>query len=149
MQFQLLQTSAGRRSFVVVLATGDEVMQSLRTFVEDQKIDTAQITGIGAFSRLTLMYFDWDTKSYETIPISEQVEVASLNGDVALGPSGEPALHIHLVIGKRNGNAMAGHLSEGRVRPTLELIVEEPPAHLRKIKDPETGLALIQLEGKS
>jgi len=148
MQHRLLQSTAGRRSFVVILATGDEVMQSLQSFVRDQKIDTAQITGIGAFSSLTLMYFDWDTKRYESIPVSEQVEVASLMGDVAQGPSGEAALHIHLVIGKRDGSAMAGHLGQGKVRPTLELIVEEPPAHLRKVKDPETGLALIQLERK-
>jgi hypothetical protein len=31
-----------------------------------------------------------------------------------------------------------------RVRPTLEVIVTESPAHLRKIKDDETGLALIR-----
>ena len=34
---------------------------------------------------------------------------------------------------------MAGHLGEGHVRPTLEVIVTESPVHLRKIKDVETG----------
>ena len=39
---------------------------------------------------------------------------------------------------------MAGHLGEAHVRPTLEVIVTESPAHLRKVKDPESGLALIR-----
>ena len=40
---------------------------------------------------------------------------------------------------------MAGHLAEAHVRPTLEVIVTESPAHLRKVKDKESGLALIRL----
>ncbi len=31
-------------------------------------------------------------------------------------------------------------------RPTLEVIVTETPAHLQRREDPETGLALIDLE---
>jgi predicted DNA-binding protein with PD1-like motif len=64
-------------------------------------------------------------------------------GDVAVAPSGGPALHIHLVIGKRDGGAMAGHLGEAHVRPTLEVVLTESPVHLRKVKDPQSGLALI------
>jgi predicted DNA-binding protein with PD1-like motif len=89
------------------------------------------------------MYFDWEKKEYQRIPVREQVEVASLIGDVAMAPSGGPALHIHLVIGKGDGSAMAGHLGEAHVRPTLEVILTESPVHLRKAKDPATGLALI------
>ena len=53
-------------------------------------------------------------------------------------------LHVHLVLGRRDGTAWAGHLVEGRVRPTLEVIVTEAPAHLRKQADPETGLSFIR-----
>ena len=48
------------------------------------------------------------------------------------------------MLGTRDGSAKAGHLGEGHVRPTLEVIVTESPAHLRKVKDDETGLALIR-----
>jgi hypothetical protein len=51
-----------------------------------------------------------------------------------------------LVVGKRDGAALAGHLGSGLVRPTLEVIVTESPTHLRKRKDAESGLALIRLE---
>jgi len=39
-----------------------------------------------------LGYFDWERKDYLRTPIEEQIEVASLSGDVALGQNGEPAL---------------------------------------------------------
>jgi predicted DNA-binding protein with PD1-like motif len=143
MEHRLLHESAGKRTYVVVLATGDEVMSSVQGFAEREGIGAAQITGIGALSEVTLMYFDWPSKQYKKIPVREQVEVASLIGDVALAPSGKPAVHIHLVVGKSDGSAMAGHLGDARVRPTIELVIEESPAHLHKKMDAETGLALI------
>jgi predicted DNA-binding protein with PD1-like motif len=102
------------------------------------------LTAIGASSDATLLYFNWETKTYDKIPVHDQVEVALLIGDVAESPQGKPALHIHIVLGTRDGSAMAGHLGAAHVRPTLEVIVMESPAHLRKAKDTETGLVLIR-----
>jgi hypothetical protein len=146
MQQKLLADGGGQRTFAIVFETGEEVLTCLQSFVRDHRISAAQMTAIGAFSDVVLKYFDWETKKYIDNRVNEQVEVASLIGDVATAPSGEPALHIHLVVGRRNGSAMAGHLGQAHVRPTLEVILTESPAHLRKFKDPETGLALIRME---
>ena len=146
MQQKLLGETNGQRTFAVVLETGDEVMASLQSFVKARRIAAAQITAIGAFRSVVLKYFDWESKKYLSIGVDEQVEVASLIGDVALAPSGEPALHIHLVVGRRDGTALAGHLGSAIVRPTLEVVVTESPAHLQKVEDPATGLALIRPE---
>jgi hypothetical protein len=93
----------------------------------------------------TLAFFDWETKSYLPIPVKEQVEVASLVGDIAMGLDGKPSVHVHAVLGRRDGSTLAGHLQDARVRPTLEIIVTEAPAHLSKSRDPESGLALIDI----
>src|SRR5205085_10695817 len=90
-------------------------------------------------------YFDWATKDYKRIPVDEQVEVLSLIGDVAEA-DGTPVWHIHAVLGKFDGSGVGGHLLKGHVRPTREVSLTQPPAHLRKKKDPETGLALISLD---
>jgi len=42
---------------------------------------------------------------------------------------------------------VGGHLIEAYVRPTPEVILMQPPSYLRKRKDPETGLALIDIAG--
>ena len=91
-----------------------------------------------------LGYFQWETKQYKKITVDEQVEVLSLLGDVAVGDQG-PTLHLHAVLGKADGSVVGGHLIEAYVRPTLEVILIQPPSYLRKRKDPETGLALIDI----
>ena len=144
MQSKLLHEDGGQRTFALVLETGDEVMACLQAFADRERLTAAQLTGIGAFSDAMLAYFDWERKEYLPIPVTEQVEVASLIGDVALAPDGGRALHIHLVLGRRDGSALAGHLREAHVRPTLELLLTESPAHLRKVHDKESGLALIR-----
>lgn len=145
MRTNLIHEGDGQRTFVVVLDTDEEVMACLIEFSRRESLTAAQITGIGAFRSATLNYFDWEEKSYLEIPVEEQVEVASLIGDIAVDPSGGPALHIHLVLGRRDGSALAGHLAKGFVRPTLELVVTESPAHLHRAKDSETGLNLIRI----
>ena len=146
MAWRLLDEGGGRRTFALVLQTGDEAMAAVEALARDQALDAAQIAGIGAFSEAVLRYFDWADKSYHDIPVAEQVEVASLIGDIAAGEDGRPVVHIHLVLGRRDGSAPASHLKRGVVRPTLELIVTESPAHLRRRHDPQSGLALIALQ---
>lgn len=143
MHSKLLHQSDGQRTFAVIMDKGDEVLSSLKSFAARERISAAQVTAIGALSDAVLKYFDWDKKDYRDIAVREQVEVASLNGDVALDPQGKPTIHIHLVVGRNDGTALAGHLGEAHVRPTLEVIVEEQPAYLQKTADPETGLAFI------
>jgi uncharacterized protein len=73
-----------------------------------------------------------------------QVELLSLIGDVAL-KDGEPQVHAHAVVGKRDGTAHGGHLLHAHVRPTFEVVLTESPAHLRKEFDASAGIALIKL----
>jgi hypothetical protein len=131
-------------TYAVVLDTGDEVIGELGNFVREQEVEAASLTAIGAFSRAVLGYFQWETKQYKKIAVGEQVEVLSLLGDVAVGDQG-PTLHLHAVLGKADGSVVGGHLIEAYVRPTLEVILIQPPSYLRKRKDPETGLALIDI----
>ena len=132
-------------TYAVVLDTGDEVVSQLSEFVREQEVEAASLTAIGAFRSALLGYFQWETKEYKKIPVPEQVEVLSLLGDVAVGDQG-PTLHLHAVLGKADGSVIGGHLLEAHVRPTLEVILIQPPSYLCKRKDSETGLALIAID---
>ena len=48
-----------------------------------------------------------------------------------------------------NENGERRFAVEARVRPTLEVILTESPAHLRREHDPESGLALIRIGRKA
>jgi uncharacterized protein len=131
-------------TYAVVLDTGDEVAAELARFVRENEVEAASVTAIGAFRDALLGYFDWQTKQYKQIAVDEQVEVLSLLGDVAVAAEG-PSLHLHAVLGKADGSTVGGHLLAAHVRPTLEVILIQPPSYLRKRRDPTTGLALIAL----
>lgn len=92
-----------------------------------------------------LGYFDVERKEYEKMPVEEQVEVLSLVGDITSKEDGEPQVHAHVVLGRSDSTTRGGHLLEGYVRPTLEVILVESPKHLRREWDEEVGLALIRL----
>jgi uncharacterized protein len=126
----------------VALETDEEVVGTLTRFLANAEVDTASLTAIGAFRDAVLGYFDWQSKSYVKIAVEQQVEVLSLIGDVAVA-DGQPSLHVHAVLGRADGSVVGGHLLEAHVRPTLEVILIQPPSYLRKRRDPETGLALI------
>lgn len=136
----------GLRIYVAVFDDGDEAVEGLTGLAADESLDSASLTAIGAFSTATVGYFDRASTSYLEIPVDEQVEVLALTGDVAVAVAdGKPKLHAHVVLGRRDGTTCGGHLLEGRVWPTLEVVVTETPGHLRRLTDPATGLALIDL----
>lgn len=145
MKSKLIHDHDGEKTFALIFATGDEVAAGLLTFAREQKLAASHFTAIGAFQDLVLGYFDWQRKDYRHIPVNEQVEVLSLIGDIALQKGDEPKVHAHVVVGRADGSTRGGHLISAHVRPTLEVILVESPAHLRRKHDPESGLALISL----
>jgi len=141
-EIQLLYEEKGLKTFVLVFDKDEQVKESLLAFAAQNRLSAAQLSAIGAFSEVTLGYFQRPSKTYKEIPIREQVEVLSLSGNIAV-KDGTPGLHAHVVVGKSDGTAHGGHFLQAKVWPTLEMIVSETPAHLRRVQDDETGLALL------
>jgi predicted DNA-binding protein with PD1-like motif len=135
----------GQTTHVLVFDKGDEVVEQLLAFAQQENLTAASFTAIGAFSDVTLGFFERERKDYRRIPLAEQVEVLTLGGDIAVR-DGNPQVHAHAVVGKADGTAWGGHLLEGHVWPTLELVLVESPAELRRTLDEETGLPLITIE---
>jgi uncharacterized protein len=133
------------KTFVLVFETNDELAQSLKEFASQEKLASASFKAIGALSSVRLGWLNWETKRYEpSVSLDEQLELLSLIGDIAL-KDGEPQIHAHAVVGKRDGTAHGGHLLQAHIRPTCEVVLTESPVHLTKEFDPTAGIALIKL----
>ena len=137
----------GEKTFALIFDKGDEVVAELTAFAKREKLGGSHLTAIGAFSDVTLGYFDRERKEYLRIPLNEQLELVSLLGDIALD-RGQPKLHAHVVVGRADGTVRGGHLLEAHVWPTLEVILTESPRHLVRTLDRESGLALIRVDGQ-
>jgi predicted DNA-binding protein with PD1-like motif len=134
----------GGATYALIFDLGDEVMAGLTAFAKDENLEASDFTALGAFSGATLGFFEVDRKEYRKIPIDEQVEVLSLIGNISL-EKGQPKVHAHVVLGCADGTTRGGHLLEAHVRPTLELVLTESPASMRRQFDADVGLALIEL----
>jgi uncharacterized protein len=144
MNAKLLRDEPGGRTYALVFDGGDEPLSGLERFAAEAVLEAAYFTAIGAFRSATLGFFDRDEKDYLRNEVGEQTEVLSLAGNVALH-EGKPKVHAHVVLGKRDGTAHGGHLLKAEVWPTLEVILNETPSHLRRRHDPATGLPLIRV----
>lgn len=134
----------GLRTFALVLDPGDDPFAEITSFAAAHGVTGASLTAIGACRQVTIGYFDPEINEYRSTRFDEQLEVLSLIGDVAT-KDGRPQLHAHIVLGRKDSSAIGGHLEHAEVFPTMEVVLTETPAHLRKRIDPQTGLALISV----
>lgn len=80
MKIQQLDEVEGRRTFVLVCDRGDDPVEALTAAAKRFDLASASLTGIGAFSGVTLGFFDRARRDYARRVIREQVEVVSLLG---------------------------------------------------------------------
>ncbi len=143
MQTHVLRSDP-RHAWALIFETDDPVIETLERFMDENEIRAGHLTALGAFRQATLAYFDWEEKEYLEIPVDEQMEVASLTGSLARDEDDNPRVHVHCVLSRKDGTAVAGHLVEARVRPTLELFVHEADELLVRRFDEESRLELIR-----
>ncbi len=145
MHYKKIELQNAQKLYVVVLDGNEEAFSTLAAFATEQGLTAASITAIGAFERATVGWFDFADRSYREIPVVEQCEVLSLIGDIAMGDNGKASLHLHAVLGLKDGSTRGGHFLEGTVHPTLEAIIIETPAALHRRHQKDLGIALIEL----
>lgn len=144
MKHKVLGQAGGGRRIAAVFDLGEGVLDELQRLCERERIAAAAVSGIGGFHEATLAYYDMEDKRYQPIEVKEQVEVLSFLGNVT-EYEGKPKLHVHCILGRRDGSTIGGHLLSATVRPTLEISIEEYPEPLRRSDRPEIGIPLIDI----
>ncbi|WP_421401171.1 PPC domain-containing DNA-binding protein [Agrobacterium fabrum] len=138
-----LLAGGAERTFILIIDPDEEAFDAITRFARAENVNAASVTAIGAFATATLAFFDLRTRDYQEIPVAEQSEVLSLLGDITLDENGVPNPHLHVVLGFADGSTRGGHFLKGVVRPTLEVVIRETPAELRRSYNREFGIALI------
>lgn len=97
----------------------------------------AILGGVGMLRELVLAY--WNGKEYVREEVPEPVELLSLQGNFGV-KEGEIVVHAHVVVGKEGGATVGGHLMEGIVHNTAEVVIAELPGVVMERKPEPTGL---------
>jgi hypothetical protein len=118
-----LAEELGQRTLLLVLGSGEDVLASLQSFAEQERLTGASFAALGAFERVTLGWFDFSKAEYRRIEVFEQSEAISVLGNIAIDERGAPSVHMHALLGLSDGTTRGGHLLEARVHPTLEITI--------------------------
>lgn len=127
------------------LVKGEEITAALAALAAKENISAASVSGIGAAGRATIGVLRTSDKQYMKRELCEDMEIASLTGNISVGANGKPYLHLHVVLGGI-GNVYAGHLNEAYVSATAEIFVTVFGAPIGRYYDEDTGLNLMNFE---
>ncbi len=132
-------------AYIVSIKDKSSVLDALTDFVNSQKIQSGQITGIGATNDATLRFFDPTTKSYVDKEFKQQMEISNLSGNISF-VEGKLMLHLHVTLGKSDYTALAGHLLDAKIRGAGEFFIYPLDGKVVKVKNEEIGLNFYDFE---
>lgn len=123
---------------------GEDVITGLVDFANENNIHAGHITGIGATNNLTLGYYDLNKKEYSHKEFREHLEILSLTGNISINEKEENIIHIHGVFGKSDFHVIGGHVFKLVISGAGEIHITTLPGEIKRAKDDNTGLSLMQ-----
>jgi len=121
------------------LHPNEDVISSLIKACEKYKIASAIVlSGIGQIKKVTLGYFK-EKDDYTPETFNGPFELLSLNGTLIQHDSTYKA-HLHVAISNQDKQVRGGHLIEGSVEVTNEIVLLIIEAPLQRQYNKETGL---------
>lgn len=128
--------------YIIKVNRGEDFLRTLTQFCEKQKIHAAYLTAIGACNKLTLAWYNLENKKYEDHEYVEDLEIASLIGNVSL-VKGKPFIHAHGVFGKQDMSTVGGHIRKLVISAACEVRLEVFEGKIDRTFDEVTGLHLM------
>ena len=130
--------------YIIRLERGNEILQSLKEFCEKNEIKCGYFTGIGALDSVELAHYFVDTKKYSSQKIEKPLEIVNLTGNVTT-MGDEVYLHCHITLSDEEMHAIAGHLKEGRISATCEIVLVQLSDTVNRKFDEKIGLNLMDM----
>ncbi len=137
-----MNTYTVKRTFMCQLPYGADLLESLTQIVQRENIRMGRISALGATTHAIVAYYDQKTKQYNPLEFSDGMEILNLHGNVSLR-DGKSFVHIHVLLGDREGRVFGGHVMPGTKLWACEVFIEELEGpELVRAKDERTGLFL-------
>jgi predicted DNA-binding protein with PD1-like motif len=132
------------KEFVCSVPFGADLLASLKDLIKQLGVHTGTINLIGALRSATLQYYIQDEKRFHTNKFEEPLEIVAGIGNIAT-LNGELVVHCHLVLARKDGSCLGGHLVEGSKVFAAEVHIRELYPPVERHFDPVTGLNLQQV----
>ena len=123
---------------VLKLNRGEEIVSSVKSVCEREKVTLAKISGIGAAQSVKAGFYDVQTRNYHTKEYRGNLEILSLDGNVTQKDG--VYLHLHISFAAEDGTAYGGHLNEAVIGGAGEIFLTVINGKVFREIDDETGL---------
>ncbi|MFI5251050.1 MAG: PPC domain-containing DNA-binding protein [Bacteroidota bacterium] len=131
-----------KRTYMGQLPNGSDLHDELTKIVQRENFHLGRIQGIGATTHAKIAYYDQNIKQYLPMEFPGGMEILNLNGNISMR-DGTPFVHVHILLGDREGKIFGGHLLPGTKLFACEVFIEEYEGEeLVRTKDEKTGLFL-------
>jgi predicted DNA-binding protein with PD1-like motif len=140
-----MQWQQHKDQYMIVLARGERVVDSLKLFCNMRQIMGGTFWGLGAVNEAEIAVYDVEHKQYHQRGVKGVFETTHLSGTIGiLEPDNELIIHAHMTLSDAAFKAVGGHLVEGRVSGTMEISLTAWPK-LTKRHDLTIGLNVFEL----
>jgi len=128
---------------IFALKNKDKVVEKLTKYVEKNNMKSGVLLALGTLEQADLMIYNPKTKEYLSKHLGGPLEVASFIAVIGKDPDGNSHIHPHVTLSDKNFKSFGGHLKEGIVGATLEVVVIESDQVIERYADSGIGLNLI------
>lgn len=128
---------------VMRIDKGEEVVETIKNFCEEQKITLGSISGLGAAGRVKVGLFDVEKKEYFSKVFEGDFEITNLTGNIST-MNEETYLHLHITIADHEMRAFGGHLNEAVICATCEVVIDIIDGMVDREFNEEVGLNIYK-----
>lgn len=131
--------------YVVRIDKGEEIVQTLEKFCQDNNITLGSIQGLGAADEIKIGVFETGTKEYHVAKLNGDHEITNLTGNIST-MDGEVYLHLHITLANTEYEVCGGHLNSAVVSGTCEVIIDAIDGKVDREFSDEIGLNLYNFD---
>jgi hypothetical protein len=138
--------SKEKNSIILINLENDEdLFNSLKILCKKHKIKNGFIiSGIGQLKNFTLAFYK-KNKGYLSKKFYDIHELLHLSGNICLIQNNYE-FHIHAILSNKNMNLIGGHLIEGNVEYTNEVVILKTTIDFTRYFDETSGLKKILIK---
>ena len=129
-------------TYFIRLERKEKIIETLKNFCSKNKIKCGYFFGIGALDEVELAHYIVENKKYTSKILKQPLEIVNMNGNITT-MNKEVYLHCHITLSDEKMNAIAGHLKEGRISATCEIILVKLNASISRKHNDFIGLNLL------
>ena len=133
-----------KNTYIIRLDRGEKIIENLKNFCAKNKIKCGYFSGIGALGEAELAHYIVEDRKYTTKILKQPLEIVNMTGNITT-MNKEVYLHCHITLSDEAMKAIAGHLKEGIIAATCEIVLVKLNSAISRKYDDLTGLNLLDL----